>query len=243
MIDIESKQNAKFKKWQSLLQSKGIKAEGQAIISGGKLIAEFLKQNPEGAREQLVPPKGQPGLGPAHLKNYRLPKALFDELDVIGTHAPLLVVEIPPVQKFEGTPPNGLQLVVALSDPGNMGAVLRSAEAFGVSKVILSQESCSPFLPKAIRASGGASFRLKLEFFGPIATFSGGPAYALDMEGEDLRRFKGPKDYFLILGEEGRGIPETLKAQKLKISMNGRSESLNAVVAASIALYALKDEG
>jgi TrmH family RNA methyltransferase len=243
MIDIESKQNAKFKKWQSLLQAKGIKAEGQAILSGEKLIKEYLEQTPDGAREQLFPPKAKPGPGPAHLKNYRLPKALFDELDVIGTHTPLLIVEAPAFPKYSGGNPRGLELVVALSDPGNMGAVLRSAEAFGTSKVILAQESCSPFLPKAIRASSGACFRLKMESAGPLAQFAGTPSFCLDMRGTELSCFKPPKDFFLILGEEGRGVPDSLNAKRLKISMTGGSESLNAVVAASIALYALKSEG
>lgn len=239
MIDIESKQNAKFKKWQSLLQAKGIKEESQALLSGEKLIREFIEAHPASARELLLPPKGKPlSSAPAHLKNYRLSKPLFDEIDTIGTHTSVLVVDVEPLSKYSPTPPRGLELVVALSDPGNLGAVLRSAEAFGARRVILTREAASPFLPKALRASSGASFRVPLAQAGPLCEFSGSPSFALDMEGEDLSKFKWPKDLFLILGEEGRGIPDGLSFGKLSIRMQGPTESLNAVVAASIALHA-----
>ena len=239
---IESPQNAKFKTLQTLLEGRGIKKAGQALISGAKLVNEFLAQHPTLALELLLPPKAVAPALPTHIKVFQLASPLFRELDAMGTHSPLLVVGISPLPNWQSEAPRGLELIVALSDPGNLGAMLRSAEAFGVSKVILTQESCTPFLPRAIRASSGACFRLKLESTGPLAELSLQDAYVLDMQGTDLAGFQWPANVHLVLGEEGRGIPENLKLKSLKIGMAGQVESLNAMAAASIALFTYRSQ-
>jgi TrmH family RNA methyltransferase len=240
MNEIASAQNAKFKLWSSLLEARGIKKAGRALISGRKLVEEFLAQHPGDAEDILFPPKGDSFDFPSDVKAYQLASPLFKELDVMGTKSPLLVVKTPTLKNWTAATPQGLELIVALSDPGNMGALLRSAEAFGVSQVILTEESCSPFLPKAIRASSGACFRLPLCHTGPLADITASPAYALDMHGESLAEFSWPKDLYLILGEEGRGIPKSLAATSISIPMRGKVESLNAMAAASIALYSYR---
>jgi TrmH family RNA methyltransferase len=241
MNEIVSAQNAKFKAWTALLEGRGIKKAGRAIVSGRKLVEEFLAQNPEAAEDLLFPPKGEFEFEtPKHVKCYQLSSPLYKELDVMGTKSPLLIVKTPEVAEFKSGAPKDLCLIVALSDPGNMGALLRSAEAFGAAKVILTEESSSPFLPKAIRASSGACFRLKLEHTGPLAEVTASPAFSLDMQGENLAGFRWPKDLYIILGEEGRGIPTSLAATSVSIPMRGKVESLNAMAAASIALYSYR---
>ncbi|MGZ3723440.1 MAG: TrmH family RNA methyltransferase [Bdellovibrionales bacterium] len=240
MNEIASAQNAKFKIWASLLESRGIKKAGRALISGRKLVQEFLEQNPAAAKEVLFPPKAEPFDVPPQINAYSLTSPLFKELDVMGTKAPLLVVQTPELKSWTPGAPQGLELIVALSDPGNLGALLRSAEAFGVSRVILTEECSSPFLPKAIRASSGASFRLPILQTGSLADVEASPAFSLNMEGESLEKFSWPKDLYLILGEEGRGIPKSLAATSISIPMKGKVESLNAMAAASIALYSYR---
>lgn len=235
MNEITSAQNPKYRRWLSLLESKGIKKEGLALVSGEKLVAEFLKESPEQVQEMLMPPKSTAGTG--KIPSTMLSSPLFRELDVIGTHSSLAVVKIKPLPEWKPAPPKGLEVIVSLSDPSNLGALLRSAEAFGISKVILTKECASPFLPKALKAASNATFRVNLAATGSLKEIQIENAYGLDMEGEDLTSFKWPKDVHLILGEEGQGLPETLKIKRLKIPMAGKIESLNATVAASIAFY------
>ena len=243
MNDITSRQNLKFKAWHALLEARGIKKAGRALISGEKLVREFLAQNPGDAGELIYPPKIQNEIpAPENVRSYRLNAALFKELDVMGTKSPLLCVNLPVIKTWSEGAPRGLELILALSDPGNLGAVLRSAEAFGVSQVILTQEACSPFLPRSLRAGSGASFRVPLvKAEKPLAQIKLTHGYALDMNGEKLEEFSWPRDLHLVLGEEGRGVPYELNLTPLSITMSGRVESLNAMAAASIALYTYRN--
>ena len=238
MSAIESKHNEKFKSWVALLDARGIKKQGLALLSGRKLVAEFLEQNPKRACDLLVRERFTDL--PTGIRTHVLAAPLFQELDVLGTDAPLLVIEAPRLPEWKPSAPSGLELILPLSDPGNLGAILRSAEAFGVRRVVLTQEACSPYLPRALRAASGATFRIAIEATGPLSEVQSAGAYCLDMDGENLRTFKWPHDVQLILGEEGRGLPTDLRATRLTIPMSGRLESLNAMAAASIALFSYR---
>lgn len=242
MNDITSRQNVKFKTWQTLLEARGIKKAGRALIAGEKLVREFLLQNPEAAEDLIYPPEAKELPAPKTVRSYRLTAALFKVLDVMGTKSPLLCVRTPELKEWKSAPARGLELIVALSDPGNLGAVLRSAEAFGVTRVILTQEACSPFLPRAVRSSSGACFRIQIaKTDRALNQISVSGGFSLDMNGEKLEEFKWPRDLYLILGEEGRGVPQELDLKPLSISMSGKIESLNAMAAASIALYSYRN--
>src|SRR5690606_15018861 len=91
---------------------------------------------------------------------------LFQELDICGTHSPLLCLPVPQIKDFSQWDSSQASLFCSLSDPNNLGAVLRSCTAFGLKQVVLLKESSHPFLPKSIRASSGASFSLNY-FSGP----------------------------------------------------------------------------
>ena len=125
-----------------------------------------------------------------------------------------------------------------MGDPLNLGAILRSAEAFGASRVILLEEAANPFLPKAIKASAGSSLRIAMEK-GPSLGALSGEFIALDLEGTSLPDFRWPANPRLLVGEEGpglRGLSSAVCLQKISIPVHG-VESLNAGVATSIALY------
>jgi RNA methyltransferase, TrmH family len=174
-------------------------------------------------------------------------KALFEQLDQFGTHAPLLALtthELEPADLTQA--PKGLEILCAMSDPSNVGALLRTAAAFRASKVILLKESASPFHPRAVRAASAATLSVSL-FKGPsiqeLPKISGeGPApiVALDMFGEKITGFDWPKDTRLVIGEEGQGVPQPEAFRTISIPIAPGVESLNATVAASIALYAYR---
>jgi TrmH family RNA methyltransferase len=240
MNEISSSHNPKYRRWLSLLEAKGIRKEKCALVSGEKLVTELLEQAPHIVEDIILTPKATLEFeGP---RMYRLGTgALFKELDVVGTKYPLAVVRTPEIEIWDpSSKPRGLELIVAMSDPSNLGAILRSAEAFGATRVILSKESSSPFLPKAMKASGLASLRVPLASAGVLAELPLNNGYALDMDGVSLNEFKWPKDLYLVLGEEGRGVPDSLALKRIKIPIGAATESLNATVAGSIALYSYR---
>jgi RNA methyltransferase, TrmH family len=231
---LESPSNTVFKKFLSLTTSKGLKAEGLFILSGKKLIEEFLKApNLEIDAEAL--PEGAENISTAR-SVFELTASLFQQLDVLGTHAPLLILKQPPMINLDlSQPPKGLEVVCPLGDPGNLGAIVRSAEAFGVSQVILTKEAAHPFLPKSVKASAGSVLRVPILRADSLSDLSG-DLIALDQKGESLQEFNWPPDCRLLVGEEGMGIRGMKFRHTLSIPTQG-VESLNAVVAASLAFY------
>lgn len=236
---IESSKNKKYKFWQTLTESRGIKKHGHFILSGAKLVNELLASHSELFSEVLLKTRHPttPFLNQKNLVHYQLKSELFNELDVLGTDYPLLVGKCPTVTSWDsGQKPKSAELFCPLGDPNNLGALLRSAEAFGFSHVILLKEACSPFHPKALRASAGSALRLKLSS-GPSIHSLEGSFVALDMNGTPLNQHKWEKTTRLLIGQEGQGIPNNLNLQTIKIPINARVESLNATVAASIAMH------
>jgi 16S rRNA (guanine527-N7)-methyltransferase len=130
---------------------------------------------------------------------------------------------------------------VPFQDPENVGAVIRSAAAFGAARVVLLREAANPFLPRASRAAGPALFQARLEAGPPLAELrvDHAPLLALDLTGSELEESPFPPSFGLVLGTEGRGLPESLPGcERRRIPIAADVDSLNAAAAAAIALYA-----
>lgn len=147
-------------------------------------------------------------------------------------------------------PSNGKDIYVVLEntqDPGNLGTIIRMADAFGLSAVIVSPTTCDPYNDKVIRATMGSVWHVPIvrktmdecfEFFAKTGT----ETLAMHLKGDILNadELKLPCAYFI--GNEGDGLTDetTAKCSKLvKIPMKGKAESLNAAVAASVIGYEL----
>lgn len=139
----------------------------------------------------------------------------------------------------------GLVLVLAdLNDPGNAGTLLRSAEAFGAQAVVFGRMGVDPYHPKVVRGAMGAIFRLGLAVaeapeFRTAAEAAGVRSYGLSARGTTLDGPSLPAHCALVVGHERRGLGpwEAACAGLVSIPMAGPTESLNAAVAGSIALY------
>jgi TrmH family RNA methyltransferase len=249
---ITASNNEKFKSWLSLLKSSGIKTEKQFVLFGKKVSEEVLRQNPEKIRA-VVFETSQTNLARELSETFQrviengktpfffeLSRELFSELDVFGIKHPLFICETPEIKPWSQSSPKGLELILALQDPSNLGAVLRSCLNFNVQKVILLKECSHPMLPKSIRAFSSNPYSLHFEF-GPSLkeiTPKGDRFFALDSAGKSLSEHVWPQDCTLLLGEEGQGLPTQIPKQLLiGVPQSGKGESLNAMVAASIALY------
>jgi 16S rRNA (guanine527-N7)-methyltransferase len=240
---IQSADNDTFKLLRGLQSARGIRKSGQALVGGVRYVQEILQEFPDAAVAWVTcGPPAPPPDAPDHLQWLQLTPSLFREIDSVGTGPPLLLVRVPqiPVWSDDSWTP-GCTLFVPFQDPENVGAVLRSAAAFGVSRVVLLREAAHPFHPRSLRAAGGSAvFRTEI-LQGPALAdlrVSGAPLFALSAEGTDVGDFPFPACFGLLPGIEGPGIPDVLRGpQTLRVPMQPGQESLNAATATAIVLY------
>jgi RNA methyltransferase, TrmH family len=144
-------------------------------------------------------------------------------------------------ERWALTPTGPLCVYVhGVHDPGNVGAILRSAEAFGVACVALGPGSADPFGPKAVRASMGAVFAVPLVRISEAAELPGKKIALVSNQGIELRQADNEADdtLTLMIGSEREGLPEpTIRAADVTAHIPIRTHSLNAAMAATVALY------
>ena len=245
---ISSSHNQQFKRWVSLLTSRGIKRHHQCLISGTKLRKEITNNPTISVEEFLLPPSCRDIEElPSKIPSYELAPKLFNVLDVFGTKEPLVVCQVPDISSMNLThPPQGMEVLCPIGDPGNLGALLRSCWAFGARTVVLLQEAAHPFHPKVIRASSGAVFEQSLRWGGPLANLNKTEILrwitALDFQGTNLAEWEWKPNVRLLIGEEGTGVPRYNFSERLQIPQYHPSIPLNATIAGSVALFAYRQK-
>jgi RNA methyltransferase, TrmH family len=239
---ITSATNVQYKIWKSLLTSKGIKENRLFLLMGDKIVQEYLD-----APSLKYKIEGVLCLEPSDknkkFRQTQLSADLFKELDVLNTRSPMLVLSFEEFKDMDfAAEPQGLELITPLGDPRNLGAMTRTAVSFGVSQMILTQESTNPFLPHSVKASSGAVLKMVFKKSRlPLNEIkSSGENYALDLKGENIKNVNWPTNLRLWVGEEGPGLqlsPEQkLQVKSVHIPMSGM-ESLNAMVSTSLAIW------
>ncbi len=252
---VQSKQNARLKELRKALATPGREGHGLAGIEGPKLIEEALSAGllvtcvfAAQGFEHLLDPLPLP----PETEILLMPRELLDS--ALATQAPqpiAALVQLPDWTWAHVLTPsrNAVPLIAvlaAIQDPGNLGTILRSAEAFGADGVIALPGTVSGWNPKSIRASAGSIFRL------PMITATASECFTNLREGgvrilTTTVRAAEPVDLVdltgavaLIFGNEGNGVPDSIASladEPVTISCPGAVESLNAAVAASVALY------
>jgi TrmH family RNA methyltransferase len=229
----------------------GLRILEEAIRSGLRFSAVFFRESTQDQAERLLPQIG------AQVETLLLPDKLFDSL--VPSESPQGVAALVRLKEFsldsviERLHVGPIVVLAGLQDPGNLGTILRSSEAFGSAGVVLGEGTVSPYNSKVVRASAGSVFRLpvihgqgksaaakltevseKLSAQGVrlIATSShkGTPLDQADLKGAAA----------IFFGNEGSGLPREMMArmdESIVIPHTAQVESLNAGVAASIVLY------
>ena len=229
----------------------GLRILEEAIRSGLRLSAVFFRESAQDRADRLLPQIG------AQVETLLLPDKLFDTL--VPSESPQGVAALVRLKEFslddltERLQVGPIVVLAGLQDPGNVGTILRSCEAFGSAGVILGEGTVSPFNSKVVRASAGSVFRLPI-----IHNHGASPAAKLEEISEKLRAqgvrliatsshkgtpldqagWKSPSAIFF--GNEGSGLPRDLMAKmddSVAIPHTPQVESLNAAIAASIVLY------
>ena len=246
-LEITSAANTQFKIFKSILTAKGIKEHKLFILSGQKLVDEFMKDPVPGFSLEYILFNDEIKFQ-SDCKITRLGNDLFKELDVLGTHFNLLVISFQSFQvKDLNSVPQGLEIICPLGDPRNMGALIRTAAGFGVKEFILTAESTHPYLPQCLKASAGAALKISMRTaqkkLSEIELV--GENYALELHGSELTHVKWPKDLRLWVGEEGPGLGLTHEQKRLMKFVNIKTqniESLNATVATCLAIWEWKKQ-
>lgn len=133
-----------------------------------------------------------------------------------------------------------------IQDPGNMGTIFRSAEAAGVTALILGPGSCDPYNPKVVRSTMGAIFRVPFVQSNDLVKSIGELkqheviVYGAHLDGEELYDTVFPDKIAFLIGNEGNGLSDEVASTSdrlLRIPMEGKVESLNAAISATLLSY------
>ena len=251
---VSSRQNARVKELRRLFHEAAPNENGEVAIEGMHLVEEAIRSglrvpvvlfsaSATDRAHKLVPQLSH------RTETLVVPDEVF--AGAVPSETPQGVAALVQIHKTKledvmRVRPSLLVIAAGLQDPGNLGTIARSAEAFGATGLLLAERTVSPWNWKAVRASAGSLFRL------PLAKV-GSPAEIGELKTRGVRvlatsSHKGSAiaetdlrgNVALIVGNEGAGIPKAILAQAdgvVMIPQSSRVESLNAGIAASIMLY------
>lgn len=252
MKRIESTQNSLVKHWKKLVNTRKERDKtGEFLVEGEHLAEEALKK--EGAVLSLIfregitlPDYWETGEVQLIEITSQVEREITDTEHPQGIYAQC---RIPDITADERDNWKTLLLIDAVQDPGNIGTMIRTADAAGIDAVILGKGSADPYAPKTVRSAQGSHFHLPvirgdLREMVPELKSRGIPVYGTALEGAVAYDEPDKNDQFaLIVGNEGNGVDPELLAEtdkKLMIPLRGLAESLNVAVATGILLYSLR---
>jgi len=251
---IEGRHNALVKELRQAFSRGELTASGECAIEGFRIVEEafrsglkcraiFFSESAEPRAARLLPQIG------AHVEALLLPDKLF--ASAVPSQTPQGVAALVRIKTFSvedvlGSVSDGpILVIVGVQDPGNLGTILRSAEAFGAKGVLLAEGTVGAYNSKVVRASAGSVFRLPLAQTNleslpdalrrrgiklvASSSHKGTPLHEADLNNAAI-----------FIGNEGAGIDKKLLGRMDELIMiphSSRVESLNAGIAASIILY------
>lgn len=232
---ITSKENSEVKYINKLKKASFRDSEGIFIVEGFHLVDEAYKR---GLLLKVISTKEEDFDVP-HLI---VSESILKHLSNLSNPSIMGLVKIKENNNIEGN------LILALDniqDPGNLGTILRSAKAFNVKTILLSEDSVSLYNDKVIRSGQGLIFDLNIIRcdLAKMIKKLGFKVLVTDVDGgTDINDYKLNERSILVMGSEGRGVSSKIKELKdeaLYIKMNKDCESLNVAVAASIIMHHL----
>lgn len=250
--EITSSQNETYKKIRKLLSQKSYRQEcGLFVVEGKRLFEDAIKSGlfPEQILlGDKLPPHEREGYLSLGAPCCHIRQQLLDALSDTKTSQGVLAVFRLPQNTAQDRISGKSVLLSSLQDPGNIGTIIRTAEAFGLSRVLLTSDCPDLYSPKLLRATMGGVFRQRLETVPDSASAirrmreEGVRVYAaalcedaIPVAGAD---FSG--DVCVVIGNEGNGLPQEVIALcdgAVLIPMRGKAQSLNAAMAAGILIY------
>lgn len=244
-----------LKYYSSLLKKKFRDKENKFIIEGKTILEEAVKS---GNFPEIILvtnnfyEKEQKFLKKISIEKFRLEKLKNQEfLKISSVVSSQGVVSI--LKKFNTSKKklasNQIIFLERISDPGNVGTILRNCDWFGIKEIILSKECADVFNPKTVRASMGSVFHVNilenkdLSFLFNLKD-ENYKIFSADLEGENIYKFKFPEKFVIAFSNEAAGPSEELlkiSDQKITIPKFGNAESLNVASSSAVILSGIKN--
>lgn len=253
-IAIASAANPRFKRIRALIQSaRDRHREGASVLEGIHLVSSWLANAPAGQPAAIELVVAQRGVEVAEVRAIVegagveplvLQDRLFDSLGTLPSPVPVLAVVATPEPPLPGRIDQDTVVLDRLQDPGNVGAILRTAAAAGVRQVVTTPHTAWCWSPKVLRAAMGGHFALRIheslpwERLQPLIRIPTAGALAHDgtsIYASDLRQ-----PCVWVFGNEGEGIAPDIERQldwRLTIPQADAVESLNVAAAAAVCLF------
>lgn len=252
---ITSTTNDKVKLARFLQTRKGRNAHGQFLLEGPKIVKEainngvrilsfYILQELEMQYRDIIKTAED-----QNITVFWVNEAVLSSMSDTKTPQDLIAIaQIPEALSDENLLPGLYVVLDEIQDPGNLGAVLRSADAFGVQGILLGEGCADPYAPKTIRSAMGSTFHVSIfqtTFLAKsLKSWKDQGIYLLatDLHGQSgLSHIQSDK-VALLIGNEGNGLHQEildLSDSRYCLSMKGKAESLNASVCTGIMLYEL----
>lgn len=260
METISSKENKTLKYISKLISSAKYRhSESRFVVEGVRLCEEALKN--EAIIDTFICSKSASEKHSSIVKelehkahkSYICADHIFCALSDTKTPQGVLCVvkTLDKQSHFDTIKNNGLLLALDnIQDPSNLGTILRTADALGISGVVLSADCCDIYSPKVVRGSMGAVFRIPFlitdkldDFITEFGNYGSSFACVLDSTAVSLSDVDFTAPALAVIGNEGNGVSSDVISAcqgKLYIPMHNNAESLNAAVAASIVMWEMK---
>lgn len=241
---------AQVKQIQSLKNARDRITEGLFVVEGVKMVEELLKSDHQVmslfATSDWVNTLEHPSIQPEIIKDWELER-------ISSLSAPnkvLAVARIPHESPMENIKNELVLVLERISDPGNMGTIIRTAEWFGIDRVVASDDSVDFWNPKVVQASMGSVFRMKLHSVNIIDFLKSHPSkniYGTLLEGDELDKINLTSAGLIIIGNESHGMSKEVQAfvtRKITIpaAVTSGSESLNASIATAVVCYEFRKQ-
>lgn len=229
--------NPKIQELRRLLGRRSSRSDaGAFVVEGRVLVAEAVDAGWTVDAEYHVP-----GVEPVtSAVSYELAAGVLERVASTEHPQPNLAVVRMPARSVDLSAASFVLVADRLADPGNLGTILRSAEAAGVDAVVLTPGSVDPYNPKVVRASAGALFRVPV-VEGPIDEVAGAGLRMIGTSSHQGVRHD-EADWSgriaLVLGNEAHGLPDDAPVDDwVRIEHRGRAESLNVAMAATVLVF------
>jgi len=234
------------KELQALRQAKGRKERGIFAVEGNKLVEELIKSqfriNNVFATEQWVEKNS---VLAKQIADYEIvtPKQM-EQVSNFVTPPGIFATAMMPKYKIEpkDTETQMILMLDGINDPGNLGTIIRTADWFGIKKIVISEDTCDPWQPKVIQSTMGSIFRMQIietdivKFLKEVKT----PVFGALMQGKNVYHTQIKDNQgVIIIGSESHGIRENIMPFvscpiNIPRAEGSQTESLNASVAAGI---------
>lgn len=243
---LSSLKNPKVQTWKSLKDRKGRKESGCFLVEGRKMVEEAAASRFQVEAILADAERVQDFTLPEGIPVYTMPEHVLAA--VCDTKTPQGIAAV--VRIANSTELGGKLVVMdGVQDPGNVGTIIRTADAAGMEGVLLSSQCADIFSPKVLRATMGSIFRMGMvvtdDLPGELEKLKakGSSVISSQLDGEPFyERSPVGERFCLVIGSEGNGVTPEVQAvatHRVKLPMRGGAESLNAAVAAGIMMYEL----